>query len=220
MAFPAERVLTRLRLAATRRARTPLWNVLTAQKEFTTIARIVRPQGRHGEVLAELLTDFPEKFAERKQLWLSREAASAHREYTLENHWFHKGRVVLKLAGVESINDAETLGGLLVQIPTSARSELGPGAFYVGDLVGSALIDVASEHPHKIGIVADVQQGAGTAPLLLVRDDGKEYEIPFAAEYLVRFDASQRILEMKLPEGLLDVNALLSDREKGQQPRS
>ncbi|HEX4663992.1 MAG TPA: ribosome maturation factor RimM [Terriglobales bacterium] len=193
---------------------------LTPKKEFIVIARIVRPQGRHGEVLADVLTDFPEKFAERKRLWLGSEGTSSRRDCTLENHWFHKGRVVLKLSGVDSIDDAEKLSGSLVQIPSSERSKLESNAFYVGDLVGSALIDVGYEHPRRIGIVADVQQSVGTAPLLLVDNAERQYEVPFATEYLVRFDASQKTLEMKLPEGLLDVNAPLSDEEKAQQHRS
>jgi 16S rRNA processing protein RimM len=193
---------------------------LTPKKEFIVIARIVRPQGRHGEVLADVLTDFPEKFAERKRLWLGSEGTSSRRDCTLENHWFHKGRVVLKLSGVDSIDDAEKLSGSLVQIPSSERSKLESNAFYVGDLVGSALIDVGQEHPRRIGIVADVQQSVGTAPLLLVDNAERQYEVPFATEYLVRFDASQKTLEMKLPEGLLDVNAPLSDEEKAQQHRS
>jgi len=198
----------------------PLWNLLTPKEEFIVIASIVRPQGRHGEVLADLLTDFPEKFAERKQLWLSTQDASTPRECTLESHWFHKGRVVLKFAGVNSISDAEQLSGSRVQIPNSGRSVLGSDAFYVGDLVGSTLVDVGQKHPRRIGIVADVQRGVGTAPLLLVSDGEKEYEIPFAAEYLLRFDASCKILEMRLPEGLLDVNTPLSEEEKRRQRES
>ena len=190
---------------------------MTREQDFIVIARIVRPQGRHGEVLADLLTDFPEKFAERKQLWLASEPGSTRRDCKLENHWFHKGRVVLKFAGIDSISDAENISGWVVQIPTSERSELGSEAFYVADLVGSALIDV---NQGKIGIVADIQQSGGTAPLLLVDNGEKQYEIPFAAEYLVRFDALQKSLEMKLPEGLLDVNAPLCDEKKVRQHRS
>ncbi|HWC18110.1 MAG TPA: ribosome maturation factor RimM, partial [Terriglobales bacterium] len=172
-------------------------------------------QGRRGEVLADLLTDFPEKFAERKQLWLGLEGRPDPREYSLESHWLHKERVVLKFKGVESISDAEALIGMLVQIPTEARAQLAGGAVYVSDLVGSAVIDVSQKR--KIGTIADVQQETGAAPLLLVRESSKEYEIPFAEEFIVRFDASHKVLEMKLPGGLLEVNAPLSEEEKLRQ---
>jgi 16S rRNA processing protein RimM len=182
---------------------------------YTVIAQIVRPQGRHGEVLADLLTDFPEKFSQRKQLWLSAQNTAAASEYTLEDFWFHKGRVVLKFAGVGSISDAEKLAGMLVQIPHGARSELEAGSFYVGDLIGSQVRDNSKNR--VLGTIEDVEQNAGAAPMLLVRQNGNEYDIPFAEEFIVRFDAAAKILEMKLPEALLDVNAPLSQEEKKQQ---
>lgn len=174
----------------------------------------MRPQGRRGEVLADILTDFPEKFAERRRLWLSAGGEPA-REYTVENHWLHKGRVVLKFFGIDSIDAAEALSGMLVQIPTQLRSQLEPGATYVSDLIGSTLFDLVQNR--NIGTIHDVQQGAGTAPLLIVDAAGKELEIPYAEEFIVQFDCSTKLLQMKLPKGLLEVNAPLSEDEKAQQ---
>ena len=188
---------------------------MTQPNQFTTIARIVRPQGRRGEVLADLLTDFPEKFSERRQLWLNSEAKPEPREYSLENHWLHKGRVVLKFAGIDSITAAEALSGMLVQIPTESRWQLEPGAAYVSDLIGSTLFDVSQNQ--NIGTIRDVQQGAGTAPLLIVDSAGTELEIPFAEEFIMRFDESKKLLEMKLPKGMLEVNDPLTEDEKAQQ---
>jgi 16S rRNA processing protein RimM len=188
--------------------------VLT-QSLYTVIAQIVRPQGRRGEVLADLLTDFPEKFSERKQLWLSAENSTAVAEFGLEDFWFHKGRVVLKFLGVDSISEAERLAGMLVQISRETRSNLDPGSFYVGDLIGSQVRDISQNR--ILGTIEDVDQNAGAAPMLLVRQREKEYDIPFAEEFIVKFDTQAKLLELKLPEGLLDVNAPLSDEEKKQQ---
>ena len=168
-------------------------------------------------MLAELLTDFPEKFAERKQLWLSREGESDAREYSLENHWLHKGRAVLKFAGIDSISAAEALRGMLVQIPSGSRSELEPGAAYIPDLIGSAVFDVSQKR--NIGVIEDVQQASGAAPLLIVRASGEEFEIPFAEEFVIGFNPSKKLLQMKLPEGLLDVNGPLTEEEKSRQRR-
>ncbi|MGB7265141.1 MAG: hypothetical protein WBC92_06485, partial [Terracidiphilus sp.] len=95
------------------------------------LARIRRPQGRKGEVFAEILTDFPEKFSARRQLWLlpgdgsSRTvqppAPAGPRQVELTNHWLHKGGVVLHFAGVDSISGAEELTGLIVAIPRAGR---------------------------------------------------------------------------------------------------
>ena len=84
----------------------------TPTSRWVWLARIRRPQGRKGEVFADILTDFPEKFAERRRLWLLPESLSAGRsasprEVELANHWLHKGGIVLHFSGVDSISDAE-----------------------------------------------------------------------------------------------------------------
>jgi 16S rRNA processing protein RimM len=192
-------------------------NTLSSKREFVVVARIVRPQGRRGEVLADILTDFPEKFAERRQLWVGPDDGNPDpREYNLEDHWFHKGRIVFKFAGIDSIEDAEALSGSLVQIPVDLRAELELNSFYVSDLVGSEVIDVFGDEQRLIGKIEDVQQNVGAAPMLLVRNGDQRYDIPLAQEYLAGFDAKARTLSMKLPSGLLEVNAPLSSDEKKQ----
>src|SRR3954469_12087752 len=104
-----------------------------ASQEFITIARVVKTQGRHGEVAAELHTDFPEKFAERKKLF-ALDADGKRRELQLVEHWPHKSYVVLKFAGVDSISDAEALVGSEIQVPREQRAEVEACAAYVSDL--------------------------------------------------------------------------------------
>ena len=181
--------------------------------DWAILARLVRPQGRRGEVFADLLTDFPERFAERKRLYLvtSETNPDVVREVTLERHWLHKGRVVLKFAGIDSINDAELLRGLMVVIPASERAPLSDGAFYIGDLIGCEVIDVSSA-PVSVGKITDVDREVG---LLMVQPDGGgEVLIPFAQAYLADIDVDGKRIEMRLPEGLLDINAPISEEER------
>jgi 16S rRNA processing protein RimM len=185
-------------------------------QEFITIARVVKTQGRHGEVAAELHTDFPEKFAERKNLF-ALDARGERRKLQLEEHWLHKSYVVLKFAGVDSITDAESLVGSEIQVPRELRAEIEPGAAYVSDLVGCEVFDQG----RAIGSVKDVQFGAGEAPLLVVSDGSKESMIPFAQEFIAGIDIEGKRVEMKLPAGMLELDAPLSREEKqeagGQQ---
>src|SRR5438270_8885016 len=94
-----------------------------AAHDFITIAKVIKTQGRQGEVAAMLYTDFPERFATRRRLLLL-DAKDQRQEMEIENHWFHKGQVVLKFKGVDSINDAEVLIGCEVQVPRADRSQL------------------------------------------------------------------------------------------------
>ena len=175
------------------------------------------PQGRRGEVLAKLHTDFPERFEERRQL--SGLAANGdRRELQVEEHWFHKGGVVLKFAGVETISDAEQLAGLELQVPLEQRAELEEGAAYVSDVVGCEVWIRNAQQ--LLGTVSEVQFGAGEAPLLVVRAKiGAEQEIlvPYAEEFLKSVDFQQRRIEMELPEGLLALDSPLSGEEKQRQ---
>jgi 16S rRNA processing protein RimM len=192
---------------------------------FVWLARIRRTQGRKGEVFAEILTDFPEKFAERRRIWLLRESSSSAshsqgaghgaeasavpsaREAELKNHWLHKGGIVLHFAGVDSITEAEQLAGLIVAVPRSERVILPEDEVYIGDLIGCTLVDVArADAPVVVGPIDDVERAAGTAPMLIVLGDAGEVLIPFAKSYLRKIDLEGRRLEMELPEGLADLN--------------
>jgi 16S rRNA processing protein RimM len=179
---------------------------------WVILARLVRPQGRQGEIVADLLTDFPERFAERKRLFLvmSETSSTPAREVTLEDHWLHMGRIVLKFSGVDSINDAETLRGLLVAIPASERAQLTDGSIYISDLIGCEVVDVVAST--DVGKVTDVDRESG---LLLVQSTGgDQILIPFAKAYLVKIDLSSKRIEMCLPGGLLDINVPITEEER------
>jgi len=192
---------------------------MTEEAEFVTIARVSKTQGRHGEVAATLLTDFPELFATRKKLFAlggsvaqGGAAEPGRRKLELDEHWFHKGMVVLKFAGVDSISDAEALVGSEIQVPRSERATLGNDEFFVSDLMGCTVTDSGRE----IGRVKDLQFGSGEAPLLVIEGE-KEYLVPFAAAYIEKIALEQKRLEMKFPEGMLELDAPLNQEEKRRQ---
>lgn len=146
-------------------------------------------------------------------LALPRDSA-ARRELEVEELWPHKGLLVLKFVGVDSISEAETLIGSELQVLRSQRPELRAGWNYVSDLVGCALLD----HGREIGRIEEVQFGAGEAPLLIVRDAASRLvEVPFAEAYLEGVDVERKQVRMKLPTGLLEVNAPLTAEEKQEQ---
>jgi 16S rRNA processing protein RimM len=176
---------------------------------------VVKTQGRRGEVAGEVLSDVPGRFAiGMRLLALPPEPDGRRRELEVEELWPHKGLLVLKFAGVDSISEAETLVGCELQVPSNQRSELQAGWTYVSDLVGCSVLD----HGREIGRIEDVQFGAGEAPLLIVRDAaGRLLEVPFAEAYLDGVDVERKQVRMNLPEGLLEVNAPLTADEKRDQ---
>ena len=187
---------------------------------WTVLAHLLRPQGRKGELLADLFTDFPERFEDRRRVFLARPgfsgAESAARAISVVQHWLpvgrNHGRIVLSFEGIDSIEKAETLAGLDVLIPEEERVELPEDEEYISDLVGCTVFDTGVE----VGVITGVDFPAtpdGTrrltdaAPLLNVRTGtGDEILIPYVQSFTVQLNIEQKRIEMKLPEGLLDLN--------------
>ncbi len=173
---------------------------------------MVKTQGRRGEVAVELHTSVENRFREGMPLSALAKDGS-RREVKIELFWPHKDHLILKFAGVDSISDAENLLGCELQVPIDQRAQLGSGWSYVSDLVGCTAFD----RDREIGAVVDVRFGAGEAPLLVVTTGAKELEIPFAEAYLQSVDLAAKQIRMQLPEGLLEINAPLTDEEKQEQ---
>lgn len=173
---------------------------------------MVKTQGRRGEVAAESHSDVPERFVVGLRV-LALLKNGTRRELQIDEFWPHKGLLVLKFDGVDSMDDAETLLGSELQVPLEQRAELESGWTYISDLVGCALFDGDRE----VGIVRDVQFGAGEAPLLIVESGGRRLEIPYAEAYLTGVDPGHKQIRMQLPDGLLELDAPLTAEEKEQQ---
>jgi len=180
--------------------------------QFITLARVVKTQGRHGEVAVETHSDVAERFRVGMKL-LALAKDNSRQELSVEELWPHKGYMVLKFTGVDSISDAEALVGCELQVPRSERAALESGWTYVSDLVGCVVFDGERE----VGRVEEVRFGAGEAPLLIVKAGVKEYEIPYAEAYLQDTDLGRRTIKMSLPEGMLELDAPLTAEEKQQQ---
>jgi 16S rRNA processing protein RimM len=210
--------------------------VSAESNDFVTLARVLKTQGRHGEVAVEVHSDIPDRFVVGMKLSVLLAASGAksesaqtteverveeksRRDLEIEALWPHKGLLVLKFAGIDSISGAEKLVGAELQVPRSERSQLEPGWTYVSDLVGCALFDRGRE----IGRIDDVQFGAGEAPLLVVSARGEQvprqmsFEIPFAEAYLESVDLARQEVRMNLPEGMLEINAPMTEEEKREQ---
>ncbi len=187
--------------------------VNSASGEFITLARVVKTQGRHGEVAVEVHSDVPGRFSGGMKLLALGKSGDTRRELEVEDFWPHKGLLVLKFRSVESMSDAEALIGSELQVPRTERAELEQGWNYVSDLVGCIVFDRGRE----IGRVEDVQFGAGEAPLLIVAAGEKKLDVPFAEAYLEGVDVQRREVRMNLPEGMLEINAPMTAEEKREQ---
>jgi 16S rRNA processing protein RimM len=170
-------------------------------EELITIALIARPQGLRGEVIAELLTDFPERFAELDQLRIKRaDGETLHAR--LEHTRIHKGRIVLKFSGCDDIDAAEKFRGARVLVTREELVELPADTYFEFDLIDC---EVRTVEGRRVGRVAGVQN-YGAAPLLSVRDEEqREYLIPLTLSICVEIDVAHKRIVIDPPEGLLEL---------------
>lgn len=180
-----------------------------------TVARVLRPHGRRGEVAAEILTDFPERLTHLKQVYLcdgkrdgargsDASAEQVGRRVRVRSCWLSHsrgGQAVFHFEDCDSISDAEKLVGLEVRIPLAERAPLPGGSYYVTDLIGCQV----REEGAAVGVVRDVEFTGG-APLLAVDSPQGEVLIPLAEEICVHVDLAARRIDVVLPEGLRELN--------------
>jgi 16S rRNA processing protein RimM len=166
-------------------------------EELIAVGRILRPQGRTGEVRLEALTDAPERLRELTECYLVPPPTGERR--TIEAVRFQGPTPVIKLAGSEGIGDAEGLVGRLVSVPRTAVRPLPPDHFYAFDLVGC---QVETDDGTSVGVLEGVQESPGH-DLWVVRAGDREHLIPAVAAIVVEVDLAGRRVVVRPPDGLL-----------------
>jgi 16S rRNA processing protein RimM len=170
-----------------------------------TLARILRPRGLRGEVAAEILTDFPQRLTKLREVWLAGDR-SVTRRVRVQRCWLSPGRggqAIFHFADVTSIEEAEPLRGLEIQVPIEERAQLEEGNYFVSDLVGCEVWEAGAST--ALGSVRDVEFPGGVA-LLAVDSSAGEVLVPLAAEFCLHIDVKAKRIDVKLPDGLLELN--------------
>ncbi len=168
--------------------------------DLVLIARAVRTHGLKGEVVAELLTDFPERFEHLDEVVVV-SPDGERRPGKIEDFWFQKDRVVLKLSGYDDVDAARGLIGYEFAVPDSDRVQLEQDEFYDWELEGCT-VKVGDE---SIGQVRSVMKTGGAEILVVSDGSGKETLVPLASDIVLEIDPAAKTILVDPPEGLLDL---------------
>jgi 16S rRNA processing protein RimM len=177
---------------------------MVSWSEMALVGRIARAHGHRGQVIVNPETDFPEeRFQPGADLFIERGGAPAR--VTLTAVRFQRGRPVVGIAGVETMNDAEALAGLELRVPVETLRALPAGTFYRHDLIGCR---VETRAGAAVGIVEDVEGGAGGSRLVVAGANGRgEVLIPLVSEICTLIEPGAKRIVIDPPDGLLDANA-------------
>ena len=166
--------------------------------QFASIARIVKKRGIRGEVAAELLTDFPERFSSLGEVRIF----NGEKEYweEIEKHWFQKNRVILKFRGRDRPEEVEELIGGDLQVPQDQRVSLPQHSYYHSDLIGC---DVMENEEVLGGVTGILETGAAGCNLVVTRADGGEFMVPLVQKFVLEVDVEKKLIQVNLPSGLV-----------------
>jgi 16S rRNA processing protein RimM len=174
---------------------------MNVQADLIVVAHIVKTRGLRGEVVADLLTDFPDRFEHLEGL-IGIAPDTVRRSLQIEEHWFQGRRIVFKFAGFDTIDEAKELVGYDLAVGAEERIELPKDSFYEWELVGCRVetIDKTS-----VGEVSAIMRTGGVEILTVVDNSGREGLIPMASEIILQIDIEKKLIRIDPPEGLLDL---------------
>ena len=170
-------------------------------EDLILVAQIVKVRGLRGEVVADLFTDFPDRFDNLKTL-IGISSDGLKRSLQIEEHWFHRNRLVLKFAGFDSIDEAKELIDYELAIPAEDRVELPKDSFYEWELAGCRVETIEGK---QIGEVGGVLRTGGVEILKVVDETGRDRLIPMASDIVVEIDKEEKLIRIDPPEGLLEL---------------
>ncbi len=168
-------------------------------EELVSIANIVRTRGLKGEVVAEILTDFPERFESLSSV-IGVRSSGERLDLKIERFWFQNARVILKFVGFDTVEQGETLRNVEICVPEAETVPLDDDEYFDWQLRGCR---VETSDGTGLGEVREVMRTGGTE-LLVVKGETKDYLIPFAEAICVEIDLKNRLIKIDPPEGLLD----------------
>lgn len=166
--------------------------------EKIKIGKIVNAVGIAGEVKVYNYSDSVERFSELKYLYLD----ERDEKITVKSVRYMKNTAILKLQGINDRNDAEALKNRAVYIDESQLRKLDSDTYYIRDLIG---MQVRTADGEKIGELSDVIKGAAQDLYEVRNDEGKKFLIPAVNEFVKDINLDERIIEVSLIEGLLDL---------------
>jgi 16S rRNA processing protein RimM len=169
--------------------------------DLIVVAHIVKTRGLRGEVVADLLTDFPDRFEKLESL-IGVSSEGSQRSLQIEEQWFHGNRLVLKFAGFDSIDEAKQLVGYQLAVPDEERIELPEDTFYEWELAGCRVETITGK---AIGEVAEIMHTGGVEMLKVVDESGRDQLIPMASDIVVEIDKERKLIRIDPPEGLLEL---------------
>ena len=165
----------------------------------TRIGKILNAHGVRGELKVEPLTDDPSRYDLLDEVFLE-DRKKRHTVYKVEGVRYHKGNVLVKLAGIDDMDAAKAVKDCHLAINKSDRMPLEEGAYYIDDLIGLTVY----EGDRKLGTLVDVLQPGANDVYEVDSEIYPELLIPALKDVVLHVDLEAGRMDVRLPKGLVD----------------
>jgi 16S rRNA processing protein RimM len=174
-----------------------------ADRDWLVVGRVVKPHGIHGDLVVEIITDFPERLVDGAEFGVGDgdNPSDFHEVFRVR---YHKRKWLLSVRDLRDRTTAESWRGRYLFLPEQSLDELPEGFFYEHHLVGLACRSVEGD---VLGEVTGVERGPGQHRLV-VRRGRREFLVPYVPEIVVQVDLESRTVTLDPPPGLLDDNSV------------
>jgi len=169
--------------------------------EFITVGQILAPWGFKGKLKVEVVTDFPQRFAPSSKVYINRQPM------TIDSCQWHKGKAIIKLNTIDSIEQAQRLRRQPVEIPESQVYPLPEGQYYHFQIIG---LEVWTSQGELLGTITEILS-AESNDNYLVRGAKGEILIPAIEDVVKSIDLDKGQVVIEPVEGLLSLNQKAAD---------
>ncbi|RDW17857.1 ribosome maturation factor RimM [Oceanobacillus chungangensis] len=170
------------------------------EDKMFNIGKIVNTHGIRGEVKVHRITDFEERFAVGKTVYIEKENGTLL-ELIIVGHRMHKGFDLIQFEGLNNINDVEQFKGLKLKISEEQQSQLDEHEYYYHEIIGC---EVHTTSGDKLGVIKEILSPGANDVWVVKQEKGKDLLIPYIEEVVKEIDVEAKKIVIEPMEGLLE----------------
>ena len=166
-------------------------------QKYFEVGQIVNTFGVKGYLKVKHFTDDIERFEELKTVYICKK--NEMKKVEIEDVKYHKQMVLLKIKGIEDLNEAEKYKGLFLKIDRKDAKKLPEDTYFIADIIG---LQVYTDEGELLGNVDDIFSTGSNDVYVVKNEIGKQILLPSIKEVLKEIDLENGKVIVHLIEGL------------------
>ncbi|MCK5768119.1 MAG: 16S rRNA processing protein RimM [Candidatus Atribacteria bacterium] len=163
-------------------------------EKFITIGKIISKHGNKGEVKVMPLTEKINRFKKLKNIYINKKIFEILESRMVGNN------VILKLAGIDEIDEAKNIVGYFIEISRSEAIKLPENSYFLHEIIG---LGVYLENNEYLGVIENIIRTGSNDVYIVKNKEGREILIPAIKEVVKVIDIDSNKIIIHYIDGLL-----------------